>query len=119
MLIKEQIYLFISLSVIIYIISYLSYRFIESPIRYSTLVSTSVVVWVYLGVTCVFYVSISWPIYSQGLVDEQPQITAAINDWSHPGNLHSTSINQYFKYDLEQPIKVLFFGDSQIGRAHV
>lgn len=97
-------------------ISYLSWKFVESPFRKrgnfgrNTILSFSMI-----GV--VFFVFIGFIGQKElGFIErfgaETVSLSRAIEDWEHPGALEKSVIDGLYVFDSAKPIDVLFFGDS-------
>lgn len=94
------------------IIAFLSYRYIETPFRSKNIVSRKIVfILSFLG--AFFFISIGFFGHlKDGFPGYYVKINKAVDDWEYPGNLKKTNIEGFYKFNKNNSLDVLFFGDS-------
>lgn len=94
------------------VLAFLSFKFVETPFRSNGKINRgNIFALSFLGT--VFFILIGVTSYiKDGFNENYKLINQAIDNWDHPGNLYKTNIDGYYKYEINKPIDVLFFGDS-------
>ena len=101
---------------IIILLSFITYKFIETPFRERTRYKRKLILLFSLSGSISFVVFGVYGVFSNGFdsrfSDEIIKYSLAANDWAHPGRLVKTSTKGFYVFNEDEPISLLFFGDS-------
>lgn len=114
----DQISLSLTFIIIIttFILSIISYRYIEIPFRLRKKYNIKSILFMSLFFILFFIIIGIYGYQKGGIMPFHSfqiiNLSKAQDDWEHPGTLKKKSINNLYVYDDKKPINILFFGDS-------
>jgi peptidoglycan/LPS O-acetylase OafA/YrhL len=113
---QNPLSLTISLLLATFVLSMLSYKYIETPFRRSSKFSKKTIIFLPVFFM-LFFIIIGLYGYkergiTQRLSSQIISLSKAQDDWDHPGQLKKLNIDNLYVYDEKKPINILFFGDS-------
>jgi peptidoglycan/LPS O-acetylase OafA/YrhL len=101
---------------IIILLSCITYKVIETPFRERTRYKRKLILLFSLTGSISFVAFGAYGVFSNGFdsrfSDEIKKYSLAASDWAHPGRLVKTSTKDFYVFNEEKPISLLFFGDS-------